>query len=123
MGLLEERIEDRSLLGRVMPVEEAVTRIKNRMTLGVSGFTKSGETSGTIPKATAFPAALSSSFSASKYFRLPIRTSTCGLSRPWNGAGDPGSKNAPRLQRWLQPSPPTELDEPTGAAVQKTPNA
>ncbi|HEY3354305.1 MAG TPA: acetyl-CoA hydrolase/transferase C-terminal domain-containing protein, partial [Polyangia bacterium] len=42
--------EDKALLSRIMPVEEAVKLIKNRMTLGVSGFTKSGE-----PK-TFFPA-------------------------------------------------------------------
>jgi acyl-CoA hydrolase len=40
---IAERIDDPALLRKVVPAEEAVKLIKDRMTLAVSGFTKSGE--------------------------------------------------------------------------------
>jgi acetyl-CoA hydrolase len=43
MTSISERIECKELLDRVVPLEEAVRHIKDRCTLAVSGFTKSGE--------------------------------------------------------------------------------
>ncbi|HAR43764.1 MAG TPA: acetyl-CoA hydrolase [Bdellovibrionales bacterium] len=49
MATLQERIECKQLLNKVMPVEEAVKFVKNNDTLAISGFTKSGEPKVFIP--------------------------------------------------------------------------
>ena len=49
MSSLEERIECKELLRRVMPAGEAVRHITDHCMVGISGFTKSGEPKVTIP--------------------------------------------------------------------------
>lgn len=49
MATLNERIECKELLRKVMPVEEAVKFINDGATVAISGFTKSGEPKVTIP--------------------------------------------------------------------------
>jgi acetyl-CoA hydrolase len=49
MSLIEERVECRELLKKVMPVEEAVQLISDQATIAISGFTKSGEPKTFIP--------------------------------------------------------------------------
>ncbi|MBP1599679.1 MAG: Acetyl-CoA hydrolase [Acidobacteria bacterium] len=43
MSSLEDRIECKELLNKVVPVEEAVKQVTGHCTVGISGFTKSGE--------------------------------------------------------------------------------
>ena len=43
MTTLKDRIECTELLDKVVPVEEAVKHVTDRSTIGISGFTKSGE--------------------------------------------------------------------------------
>lgn len=43
MATLEERIENKELLSKVIPVEEAVKHVTDHCQIAVSGFTKSGE--------------------------------------------------------------------------------
>lgn len=43
MPTLQERIENKALLAKVVPVEEAVRHVTDRCVLATSGFTKSGE--------------------------------------------------------------------------------
>lgn len=49
MATLQERIESREVLAKVVPVEEAVKHVGERCTLAVSGFTKAGEPKTFLP--------------------------------------------------------------------------
>ncbi len=49
MATLEERVENKELLGKRMAVEDAVKLVGNRNTLAISGFTKSGEPKTFLP--------------------------------------------------------------------------
>ena len=49
MSEIRERVESKELLAKLMPVEEAVTQVRDRMVLAVSGFTKSGEPKAFLP--------------------------------------------------------------------------
>lgn len=49
MATLQERIENKELLARVVPVEEAVKHVTDHCTVAISGFTKSGEPKTFIP--------------------------------------------------------------------------
>jgi len=49
MTALQDRIECIELLDKVVPVEEAVKHVRDHSTLGISGFTKSGEPKVFIP--------------------------------------------------------------------------
>jgi len=49
VATLAERIENRALLSKVMPVEEAVKLVRSGETVAVSGFTKSGEPKAFLP--------------------------------------------------------------------------
>jgi hypothetical protein len=42
MAILTERIECKELLGKLMPVEEAVKFVSDRCKIAISGFTKTG---------------------------------------------------------------------------------
>ena len=49
MSTLAERVECKELLNKLMPVEEAVKLVANHDTIGISGFTKTGEPKTFIP--------------------------------------------------------------------------
>ncbi len=49
MTNISDRVECTELLGKLMPVEEAVKVVKNHDQIGISGFTKSGEPKAFIP--------------------------------------------------------------------------
>lgn len=49
MASLQERIECKELLRKVVPVEEAVKHVSDHCTIGISGFTKSGEPKAFMP--------------------------------------------------------------------------
>jgi acetyl-CoA hydrolase len=49
MATLADRIENKELLGKVVPVQEAVELVKDRSTVGISGFTKAGEPKAFLP--------------------------------------------------------------------------
>jgi acyl-CoA hydrolase len=49
MTILNDRIENKDLLAKVVPVEEAVKQVSRRSTLAISGFTKSGEPKTFLP--------------------------------------------------------------------------
>jgi acyl-CoA hydrolase len=49
MTTLKARIENKHLLAKVVPVEEAVKLVPSRCTMAISGFTKSGEPKAFLP--------------------------------------------------------------------------
>src|SRR4051812_47906733 len=49
MSTIEERVECKALLRKLVPVEEAVKEVGDRTTLAVSGFTKAGEPKAFLP--------------------------------------------------------------------------
>ncbi|MFH1742387.1 MAG: acetyl-CoA hydrolase/transferase C-terminal domain-containing protein [bacterium] len=49
MATLNDRIENKDLLAKVIPVEEAVKLVQNKCTMAISGFTKSGEPKTFLP--------------------------------------------------------------------------
>ena len=49
MATLSDRVECKELLGKVVPVEEAVKHVTDRCTIAISGFTKSGEPKAFFP--------------------------------------------------------------------------
>jgi acyl-CoA hydrolase len=49
MVTLSERVENKEMLAKAMPVEEAVKLVTHNSTLAISGFTKSGEPKSFLP--------------------------------------------------------------------------
>ncbi len=49
MAMLTDRVECKEMLGKLIPVEEAVRFVTDRCKIGISGFTKSGEPKTFIP--------------------------------------------------------------------------